>query len=303
MSVKAKGWKRVRLTLFWLLGFLALLGFFWDTVPKTVSNVGKLVETIATSPRETVEDIKKNYQFFVFLFSMFVICMGMTRWAGKRLWYDQKISRRKELKLPVASLFSPGSSASSSFTYWSLFQGGFIGLGLVSWLLLYGLIGADKDQDVLQGFAKGLESAIVMLCSLSLVQFLDGEGIWSRQHFTMVINSPVLIIVSAFLIVIIVISGFVGVILALQTSSSLLVQILLVVILSLCFSYIYGLREGLKAADPEPTYPLVTVDVIQGTGFDEAWLYERTDSDYRLVTKSGSNHIIPASNVKQITGL
>jgi hypothetical protein len=38
-------------------------------------------------------------------------------------------------------------------------------------------------------------------------------------------------------------------------------------------------------------------------GFDEAWLYERTDSDYRIVTKSGSNHIIPASNVKQIEGL
>jgi hypothetical protein len=47
----------------------------------------------------------------------------------------------------------------------------------------------------------------------------------------------------------------------------------------------------------------LAVEVIQGTGFDEAWLYERTDSDYRIVTKSGSNHIIPASNVKQIKGL
>jgi len=61
--------------------------------------------------------------------------------------------------------------------------------------------------------------------------------------------------------------------------------------------------EGFKAADPESTYPLVSVKVIEGTDFEEAWLYERTDSDYRIVTKSGSNHIIPASSVKEIKGL
>jgi hypothetical protein len=48
---------------------------------------------------------------------------------------------------------------------------------------------------------------------------------------------------------------------------------------------------------------LVSLEVVQGTSFDEAWLYERTDSDYRLVTRSGSNHIIPAANVKEIRGL
>ena len=74
-------------------------------------------------------------------------------------------------------------------------------------------------------------------------------------------------------------------------------------IVSLCYSYAYGVSEGLKAADPGSTYPLVSIEVIQGTGFDEAWLYERTDSDYRIVTKSGSNQIIPDSNVKQIKGL
>jgi len=46
--------------------------------------------------------------------------------------------------------------------------------------------------------------------------------------------------------------------------------------------------EGLKAADPASNYPLVSIELIQGTGFDEAWLYERTDSDYRIVTKSSS---------------
>ena len=63
------------------------------------------------------------------------------------------------------------------------------------------------------------------------------------------------------------------------------------------------MSEGLKAADPEQNYPLVSLEVIQGTNFDQAWLYERTDSDYRLVTKCGSNHIIAAANVKNIKAL
>ena len=79
MSVKAKGWKRVRLTLFGLLGFLVLLGVFWDMVPKSVFNVGKLVETIATSPKETVEDIKKIISFLFFCF----LCSLSERLVGK----------------------------------------------------------------------------------------------------------------------------------------------------------------------------------------------------------------------------
>ena len=62
------------------------------------------------------------------------------------------------------------------------------------------------------------------------------------------------------------------------------------------------MNEGRVAANPAVNYPLVTLDVHQGKNLDEAWLYEKTDSDYRLVTKTGSNHIIPATNVKEIKG-
>ena len=81
------------------------------------------------------------------------------------------------------------------------------------------------------------------------------------------------------------------------------ILILAMVILSWGRSYALGMSVGLKAANPEQTYPLVSLEVIQGTSFDQAWLYERTDSHYRLVTSSGSNHIIPAANVKAIRGL
>ncbi len=77
-------------------------------------------------------------------------------------------------------------------------------------------------------------------------------------------------------------------------------QSLAVAILSLCMSYFIGMSDGIRAADPESNYPLVSVELNQGTGFDQVWLYERTDSDYRLVTKNGINHIIPTFNVKKI---
>jgi hypothetical protein len=51
------------------------------------------------------EHIDKNYQFLVFLFSTFVLCMGIARWLGKTYWYELEKSRRKKLDLPVALLF------------------------------------------------------------------------------------------------------------------------------------------------------------------------------------------------------
>jgi hypothetical protein len=143
---------------------------------------------------------------------------------------------------------------------------------------------------------------IVMLAFQSLQLFL-GNAL-SRQYVATLIRSPILIMSSIFLVSIVVISFAIeSVFLFEEKNVALPVQIIVTVIVCLCYSYVYGVSEGLKAADPETTYPLVSIEVIQGTDFDEAWLYEQTDSDYRIVTKSGSNHIIPASNVKQIKRL
>jgi hypothetical protein len=81
------------------------------------------------------------------------------------------------------------------------------------------------------------------------------------------------------------------------------VEMLCLIVLSLCLSYSIGMTEGLRSAVPDRAHPLVSLQVIQGTNLDEAWLYERTDSDYRLVTSDGSNHIVPAANVKEIKGI
>jgi hypothetical protein len=301
MSVKRRGWQRVSTLVVAPLIVLAVLWSFWQMGPQFVSNLGKLIDSISTSPKlgSWIEDVKKNYQFYVFLFSMFVLFMGLTRWLGKWLWYQEQISRRKELKLPVPSLFS---SNTTSFSYLSLFQGGLIGLAVGSWYFLFAfVVSSDADEDVLSAPALAMIFPIVML-GISSIQFFL-QNILSRQYFGTLISSSALIMSSISLTGIVVISVFVEFLFLANKNVALPVQIIIAVIVCLCWSYAYGVSEGLKAADPEPTYPLVSIEVIQGTGFDEAWLYERTDSDYRIVTKSGSNHIIPASNVKQINRL
>jgi hypothetical protein len=301
MSVKLPSWHRVLAIFFTLLLVLLLLWSFWEIGPKLLSNLAKIIDTITSSPQlgSWIENVEKNYQFFVFLFSTVVICMGLTRWLGKRLWYREQISRRKELKLPVPSLLG---SDPSSFNYSSLFQGGLLGLAIVSWNFLFVFASPGSDKDFVQALPLAMFFPIVMLTFSSIQFFL--QHIFSRQYFGTLVNSPILIVSSIFLVGILVISFLIESIFLLEEKGvSLLVQIIITVIVCLCYSYVYGVSEGLKAADPASNYPPVSIELIQGTGFDEAWLYERTDSDYRIVTKSGSNHIIPASNVKQIKGL
>src|SRR5450631_619224 len=85
----------------------------------------------------SIEHFVKNYLFYVWVFSMFVICAGIARWYGKRQWYEREKVRRKELGLPIASLLSVGGSSEQSFTYSSLFQGGLLGVRHVVGVLAY----------------------------------------------------------------------------------------------------------------------------------------------------------------------
>lgn len=160
----------------------------------------------------------------------------------------------------------------------------------------------SSDEDVSQTLPLRMFTPIVLIAHQSLQSFL--MSIFARRNRDTLTISPTLIVSSTLLIGILV-SSFLAEIAIFKDENNVafLAQIIPTVIVSLCYSYSYGVSEGLRAADPESTYPLVSVKVIEGTDFEEAWLYERTDSDYRIVTKSGSNQIIPASNVKEIKGL
>jgi hypothetical protein len=120
--------------------------------------------------------------------------MGLTRWLGKRQWYQEKISRRKQLKLPVASLFT---SDSFSFSYSGLFQGGLIGLSLVFWHFMF-LFVYSSYEDVSHTLPLRMLTPIVMIAQQSLQLFLI--SIFARQHRDTLTNSPPLIVSSVFLI-------------------------------------------------------------------------------------------------------
>jgi hypothetical protein len=105
----------------------------------------------------SIEHLVKNYLFYVWVFSMFVICAGIARWYGKRQWYEREKLRRKELGLPIASLLSVGGSSEQSFTYSSLFQGGLLGVRHVVGVLAYSVpFKTVRDDD--------LKSNIQVLC-------------------------------------------------------------------------------------------------------------------------------------------
>src|SRR5262249_1077612 len=84
-----------------------------------------------------MEEIQKNYQFYVSIFTLFVVCMGISRWFGRGHWLQIEKSRRKTAGLPVTSLMSHDGNTEQSWTYYGLFQGGLLGLYLVAGNMSY----------------------------------------------------------------------------------------------------------------------------------------------------------------------
>jgi hypothetical protein len=253
-----------------------------------------------------LEHVEKNFQFFVFLFSTCVLSMGVAHWIGKWLGYRQEKSRRGKLGLPVASLFSRSEQA---FTYTELFNSGLVVVAVIAVLLLYRIIGTailsawDSEPDTVHAFKNLPPLLLVMGVILKAVTALRRDNQISRSFFVIVLSIGFLSC-----------AGFYHPNLAepglklvepIMSSANRTIAIrgLSAAVLALCLSYTIGIFRGITAVDPEINYPLVNVRVLRGDDFKSVWLYERTDSDYRVLTKAGSNHIIPVSNVREIKAL
>jgi len=252
----------------------------------------------ATEQVGLLDAMAKNYQFYVFLFSMFVIFMGIARWGGKTISRNQEKARRKSANEPAALLASVGGDAEQSFTYTGLFKGGLIGLYLTAILLMYAVImqafklaprvvnqEAISRTDLLEGMPILLLFPVLMMPFLVWILLPKGSG------------RPVWVV-----IVICWAADAMALYFGKLSDPVAVVELLTTAILGLCMSYVIGMREGVKAADPTKSCPRVSVEVIEGNDLDRGWLYETTDTDYRLVTEDGANHIIPSSNVKSIRG-
>jgi hypothetical protein len=95
MSLKLT-WQRVRPFLSSLLVILLVLFFFWTMGPQFVSSIGRLIDAITASPnlKPWIDDVEKNYQFFVFcslrLLSAWGSLGGLVSGSGIRGQYHEE---------------------------------------------------------------------------------------------------------------------------------------------------------------------------------------------------------------------
>jgi len=248
-----------------------------------------------------IELVAKHYQFAVFVISIFAVAMGVSRWLGKTLWLNRENLHRKKLGLPTASLFASGGSSEQSFTYTALLQGGLVGLGILGIVLSYVVLmlaffyfigDVDGWPRALKGTVGLMIYPVGMLGFIVLIAIVFCKGSNSLFHSIAMFVFVVLCVVAGL--------SPVGQGKSMDASVALTIQSMALAILSLFFSYLVGMGEGIKKADPSLNYPLVNFVLVQGDNLDKALLYERTDSDYRLIAQDGSNRIVPAVNVREI---
>jgi len=241
-----------------------------------------------------LDDVKKDYQFYVFLFSLLVLGMGACRLYGRRTWLQWEKSQRKKAGLPVASLISQDTA--QSWRYSDLYQSGLLGAVLLAvnaaWIPISPMLFPIPYESFVDSVRVGITSNFLGMVLLMVILILQARGIRFIRHCSGLI---IILIASLF-------APRVAAWLDLESWDIVAIDASILVILFVCVSYVLGMIEGLRIADPALNYPLVTLETRDGGTLDRAWLYERTDSDYRLVTESGSNNIVPATNVKEIRG-
>jgi hypothetical protein len=168
------------------------------------------------------------------------------------------------------------------------------------------LIGNQEisNEDFLRGISILMYFPIIMIqfacfvISFSANYSLAGQS-WHSKFASIFAERKMVLLIVILCLAVSVASTF---FLKFDEAPVIITQLVITAILSLCLSYIIGSREGHRVADPTASNPLVKLEVVHGENLDRAWLYERTDSDYRFVTESGLNHIVPAANVKRIQG-
>ena len=251
--------------------------------------------------------VEKNYQFFVFMFSTLVLCMGVAHWAGKWHGYNKETSRRKKLGLPVPSLFSQDGNSQQAFTYTALFNGGLVGIAIIVAVFLYRILGAAFFSAI--GIGSDLSNLV--FGATMLVMGVVVKGVANLLSDNRITRSFAVIALSIGFLSFAGLSSpdlaepvlkFVESFIPLETRT-ITIRAFCATVLALWLSYSIGFWRGNFAVDPEINYPLVDVRVLRGDDFTGVWLYEQTRSDYRVLTKAGLSHIIPLSNVKEIKAL
>ena len=126
-----------------------------------------------------LDDVKKDYQFYLFLFSLLVLGMGACRLYGRRDWLQWEKSRRKKAGLPVASLISQDTA--QSWRYSDLYQSGLLSAGLLAFnavsIAVSPMLFSIPQESLVDNVRSGIRSTIFSTILLIVIVIILARGI------------------------------------------------------------------------------------------------------------------------------
>ncbi len=233
------------------------------------------------------------------LFVGYVILMGYAHRRGRLTWVSKENQRRSSQGRPTINLLSRNPMVDVPWKDPSLIQGGLTAIFAVIILLSYVVMGLLSEMLFSQKLVMGdlLDLLLfLMVWPVSMGGFLIGVMIWQHRHRNAIRSLWGLIVIA----LVGFISSFAVPFVFEPPETALIVEIALLVILSFLLSYLIGMNQGITEADIEKQFPLVEVLTTQNETISQVRLYEKTDTDYRLIGEDGVNHIIPSVNIREI---
>src|ERR1041384_172687 len=193
-------------------------------------------------------DIEKSHQFYLLIFSLYVVALGLARLRGKSAWRAHEVVKRDKKKLPVAAFGSSGNS-DESFTWNTLYQSGLIGVLLVAILLMYVVLMLVffHGPAVYTGRAQEVLGSITILLFFPILgipffTFMLTSEKHDREFFQ---DASVTIGIIALSVLAAIAAPFFS-----DKALAVAIQCAALITLSLCLSYTIGALEGISAADP-----------------------------------------------------
>lgn len=237
----------------------------------------------------------------------YIILMGWAYQSGRNTCFAKIIEKYRKDQKPIVKLLSTSSKGELPWQDPALIHGGMTALRVIAILFGYVVmmsIFASLDEtmttnELIRAMSIFMIYPIVMISIFVIMVaaiFSLRQNVFRPFEFAGSLFSPILIgsgaaVLSYYLINVI------------KESVPLLAsQILLLVVVSMCISYLYGVIESFKDANIEERFPLVEVITLHQK-IAQLRLYEKTDTDYRFIGEDGINHIIPTANIIEIRHL
>lgn len=272
-------------------------------------------EHLLESLKTLIETMSSVLESFGVLLLTYVIIMGLSQRAGKLTWLAKEKSRRQGQGEPCIELASRNPRDEVPWKDSSVLKGGFQALVVV--LILSSYVVIMLAVSGLAGGELGNQATLVRLIGLLLLYPILMLGfiiiifiVIHRSKNTVKSNKMVILIalsVSGLCMSTIYSmdnpSGVFGEVLVRNPSWALMVQILLLFMMSVSYSYVMGMASGIKEATVEGRFPLVEVTLCDGSILEKQWFYEKTDNDYRFIGQDKVERIIPGTRISEIRPL